>query len=785
MQKKPWERDWNGQTGSRPSTIIDDPYRAGEEERKREEADRKSRDEQRERERLGYTASGEARSDAKSRIDNAQALRKEYSSLPEVRAFKVATQMASAALGTAESPQGDISLTYSFAKVMDPESVVRDQEANMVTNSQPWFQAAVENVKKQFGMDGAGKFTPEARARLRDEIVKAVASRKPLYEARRREMADVARTNGIPAAEVIGSNDIEAYAPVFREYAVKYGDESGAVSQFLGEQIQRPEKPKAAAMGTTETSIPIPPEMQAAHEEYLSKNWGKLDPQDYAAFRINLDRQYNFGSDPDGYKKSAEALNKDAAAGRLPSNRPIPAVKEDLSKFDQFRNDIVANPYGAGVASALNAATLGAPGFFAPEQTQALREEFPVSSLAGEVVGGIGGTGVAGGLLRGAARGPLAGASVLKSPLAADVAYGTVYGASQADDPLYGAVAGALGGAIGNKVGTALGGAFPSATGLGGAVRQVDETVPSSQQLREMAGDVYQQAENTGEVIAAPETLALNDRVAQLLTNEGRLSPKGRITEVQPKVKEAYGLVSDYAGEEMSPTQLQTVRSVIGDASVTGDPAERRVARALLGEFDDWTEAAAPQMADQLGEARGIASRYLQGDEIALARELADVRAGQFSNSGQGNALRTDFRQLDRQIAKGQQSFSEPVEQSIQDVARGTPVSNTFRNIGRFAPTGPMSALPYVGLFGGSAATQDPLMAAGGVGAALLAYAAREAGQRLTNRSAQVAENLAYGGPEYEALLRGVIDRAGARGGRMGTAVAVPGAREIEERTWY
>ena len=300
-----------------------------------------------------------------------------------------------------------------------------------------------------------------------------------------------------------------------------------------------------------------------------------------------------------------------------------------------------------------------------------------------------------------------------------------------------------------------------------------------------MASLAYDAAENTGEQIGGPETFALNDRIANLLRSEGRLSPKDRLTEVQPKVKEAYNLIADFAGEEMSPKQVQTVRSVIGDAVTSGDNAERRIARNLLGEFDDWTDAASPNLAEGLAQGRSIAQRYLQGDEIALARELADVRAGQFSNSGQGNALRTDFRQLDRQIAKGQQSFSPPVEEAVADVARGNPVSNALRNVGRFAPTGPISALPYVGIVGGGTAASDPLVAAGGVAAALLAYGAREGGQYLTNRSAQVAENLAYGGPEYEAVLNALLREAERRGGRGGALVGTAAERALLDQAGY
>lgn len=778
--------------------VFTDPDKPREQARQNAADARADESQNIQRRNADLTASTNARNAATDRITNAQILRKEYGAMPEIKAYKVATQMAASALNTSDSPQGDLSLVYSFAKAMDPDSVVRDAESSMVTNTQPWFQAAVQNIKKQFGMDGAGSFTPEARQQLRQEILRSLATRKTLYDARRAEMGEHAEANSIPAFDVIGKDDTSLYANQLRSYGERVGDPTGVISGIIGgNPIKggggggglRPQTGdlRASGFGATTEKMAIPPAMQSAHNQYLAQNWGKLDPQDYAAFRVNLDKQYGFGTNPEGYATNAAEMNKMAATGASPEGLFIPGVERELSGVDQFRNNALSNPVGAGAATGLNAAGMGIPSLFAPEQTQALREEYPVSTFIGDVGGAVAGTGIAGAALRnvGGRMGTGAVAKALASPLAADVGYGAAYGATQADDPVYGALFGAGAGVLGNRVGKAAGRAFPAMAGKGAAVRAVDDTVPTPQALRDEASQVYRQAESTGEVISGPETLALNDRMSALLQQEGRLSPTGRVTEVQPKVKEAYQLASDYAGETMTPTQVQTVRSVIGDAVTSGDNAERRIARMLLNDFDEWTDGVAPEMAAGLAEGRKVASRYLQGDEIAMARELADARAGQFSNSGQGNALRTDFRQLDRKIARGQQSFSPPVEAAIADVSRGNPISNALRNVGRFAPTGAMSVMPYIAALSGGASAGSPLTAAATLGAAGLTYGARQLGQRMTNRSAQVAENLAYGGPEYDALLQAVLTDAANRGGHAGTALSTETARLLADKTGY
>lgn len=793
---QPWQMA--GPAQPRGGMVIRDPYAASEQARKQEsqrlDESRYNLSERQFSESQQNNAESDARSNRSERISNPQALRKEYMALPEVREYKVAAQMAAAALNAAATPQGDISLTYAYAKAMDPGSVVREQETATLSNSQPWLESAAQQIKKQFGMDNAGQFTPQARQAIRGEILRSLQTRKRLYDTRRAEFVDLAGVNGIKPVEVVGRDDTESYAPQFRAYAEKVGDPDGVVASIIGgdpiqqmpaqPQGQSPAQPMApAGYGATESAIPIPDGLRQAHDKYLQDNWGKLNARDYTAFRINLDRQFGFGSNPEGYAKTADDLNKAAAAGAQPGAY-IPPVKQELSGLDQVRNNMLSDQYGigAGVAAGLNAGGLGIPSLFARGQMDALREANPIATTIGDIGGGVVGTGVAGGLLRGAAA-KVANPSVaaaLANPLAADLAYGATYGATQADDPLYGAAGGAGAAFAGNRLGSAIGRTFPGITGLGRRQAALDASVPTSQQLKQEASALYNAAENTGEQITGAETYALNDRFNNLLRAEGRLSPKDRLTDVQPKVKEAAQLVGDYAGEPMTPKQVQTIRSVIGDGVTSTDNAERRIARMMLADFDQWTDGVSPQMAQGLAEARGVASRYLQGDEIALARDLADVRAGQFTNSGQGNALRTDFRQLDRKIAKGQENFSPAVEEAIANVARGDRTTNAFRAIGRFAPTGAFSSGP-TGAAAALGALSGGLPGAGLAAAALAVptFAARELGQRATARSAQIAENLAYGGPAYQQGLEMLLDDAAARGGHGGASIGSEVARAL------
>ncbi len=177
--------------------------------------------------RTDIAVEGNDRARANERLGNAQTLRKEFDALPEVKSYKVASQQLAQALNTGDGAQGDLALTYAFVKAMDPDSVVREAEQGMVAGSQPWLDAAAENVKKQFGMDGAGNYTPEARAAIRQQIIRAVAARNKQYVQRRADFSELANRNQIDPFEVVGKHMGSVYLDQFRAYD-KQRREAGA-----------------------------------------------------------------------------------------------------------------------------------------------------------------------------------------------------------------------------------------------------------------------------------------------------------------------------------------------------------------------------------------------------------------------------------------------------------------------------------------------------------------------------------------------------------------------------
>jgi hypothetical protein len=216
-------------------------------------------------------------------------------------------------------------------------------------------------------------------------------------------------------------------------------------------------------------------------------------------------------------------------------------------------------------------------------------------------------------------------------------------------------------------------------------------------------------------------------------------------------------LLDDYAGEVMNPTQMQVIRDTLADARNATQGKERRIASKMLEEFDNFTTPLAPE----LDEARKVSQRYLKAGKLENMRELGDIRAGQFTNSGPENAMRTEYRQLDRAIAKGQEAgWSEAERQAIANVSRGTPGQTIARNIGKLAPTGPVSFMAGAGVpFMVGNAVGGPAAGAASAGvASALGYGGKALANSLQGRNIQIAELLARSGGQLP-----VVNNSGIR----------------------
>lgn len=209
---------------------------------------------------------------------------------------------------------------------------------------------------------------------------------------------------------------------------------------------------------------PLPPEAQAEYQAYVTQNAGKLDPNEYARFRLGLSAKYGLPEDPSRisvYAQEAQQFNEYYAKGGRTFGTPV--VDKPLSSFDALRSDAVNTPLGAAAVNLADAGGFGAVTALAGDQMAALRDANPISSMAGGAIGAVGATSGLGALGRyGAQRlAPQvlggAGRAQFGRNLATDATYGGIYGGLTEGDPLTGAVVGSVASGLGQGAGSALG----------------------------------------------------------------------------------------------------------------------------------------------------------------------------------------------------------------------------------------------------------------------------------------------------------------------------------------
>ena len=187
-------------------------------------------------------------------------------------------------------------------------------------------------------------------------------------------------------------------------------------------------------------------------------------------------------------------------------------------------------------------------------------------------------------------------------------------------------------------------------------------------------------------------------------------------------------------------TELQGLRKMIQNAQASADPAERRLATILKGQFDDYVVNSSKD--DLMGSvskegvsawnlAKNTYARNMKAEVFDDMLSNAQLDASKFTQSGAENSMAQQLRSL----AKNQNRmrlFTAAEQEEIRTAAKGSTAQNLLKFFGRFAPTGPVSSI-----LPGGAIIANPLV---GVPLALGATGARIG---ATNMRRQSINNLA------------------------------------------
>lgn len=686
--------------------------------------------------RTGIQQRGEQRDIGYRDRDYTLKLRDAYEATPAVKYYRDSLPVFVTGLKTDNTPQGSNALVYAYAKIMDPGSVVREGEAAGIAQSDTIFGRAYAFAQKQ--LDNTGTFSPEARAGLLREMRSRMIELSRSYDQTRERYEADAGSFGVNPTTVVGPHD-----------ALPFVQELEAIDKREG----RGRHAQQQAGGGRAGPEPFP--------GILGEDGKPLGPQGGYGFDPRTREWGMYGNVTD------ERPAQQGGYWQSPGSQALSGVNEGIASTLGLPVDI-PGAIDSGMTRGINAL------FGTDLKTQG-------EAYGGEPLGGsawwqnrFGDAGFAGpppttdtgqfarrtGQSVGAAMLPVGGAANSARSFAGGMlaSAGGGAGAATAQQAFPGNPAAEFAGELIGSGGTGLG---MARLGQGARQQAANAQVPTVDQLKTQAGGLYQRAEQQGRAATPALTRKLAQAMRQTLRREGQLGPRGSITNADSSTSKAFNLIQQYAGKRMTPTEMQTVRTVIADGRSSPDPSDQRLAKILLDQFDGWARPLVPDF----DQARDVASRYLQAQDLEQARELAGARAGQFTGSGFENALRTEYRGLDRNSVKGREWFTPEVQQAIQRVSRGTQGSNLARAAGRFAPTGPVSAGLGIGApaaLGGMVGGPAGALAAGTL-AASIGTGGRVAATRMGINNAAQAELIARNGgplqqvpmmsPETERLI--------------------------------
>lgn len=137
-------------------------------------------------------------------LGQANKLRDDYNQSPVVKSYQAMLPSYIAGINSAPTPAGDLDLIYAYAKIMDPNSVVREGEAATVAGGDTWAGQTIAQLRKQLAGDGT--FRPEYRAQLREEMKRRGAAMNEQFIQERVRYKTMAERYGVNPMDIVGEH---------------------------------------------------------------------------------------------------------------------------------------------------------------------------------------------------------------------------------------------------------------------------------------------------------------------------------------------------------------------------------------------------------------------------------------------------------------------------------------------------------------------------------------------------------------------------------------------------
>ena len=325
--------------------------------------------------------------------------------------------------------------------------------------------------------------------------------------------------------------------------------------------------------------------------------------------------------------------------------------------------------------------------------------------------------------------------------------------------------------------GAALGGLLG---GVGGAVvspllarTTAQKTDLTAAKVKQAAGEAYDLARSEA-VYVTPQSYNSFAQGINRAADDFALDPV-----LEPGASSIVKRINDFTKQPVDLIELDKLRKRTVNLGKSNNASDREFGRIIRNNIDDYVASINPATDVALGKdvakqsveafqtARDLWSRQAKASTIDEAIRRAELSAPNFSASGVENALRTEFRALAKNKA-AMRAFNDEERKAIEAVAKGGPLTNTLRMMGKMAPRGIVGGGMLV-----QASAANPTL---GMAMLLAGEVGRKGASARTVAAAESARNLMLSGqpitprvmsPAEQALYQAAVSGGGVYGGGL------------------
>lgn len=628
-------------------------------------------------------------------------LRDDYQRDPAVGTYLKALPSYAAALESSPTPQGDLNLIYAFAKVMDPDSVVREGEAASVSNSDTIYGRTVARLQKE--LSGSGTFSAEARENLRRELAVRMRQLNDAYIGARVRYKGLAEKGGFDPAAIVG----EHAGKRFQDTESKFLGRPVAEADYDGNPVAPAATGNNFAKGSVtgnaaEVGVEVLAGMRPSSFEFLDQSGAMRltypdgRSQDVSASDVSDDFQYSaqfrdayrakFGEDPPMFfRVSEDGGGGDAGNGATPA----PDRDTTFGKIDAFVRGAADVPtFGLADEIAAAARTVFGDGTMrenlASERAIDRTDEQvnPEARFGGQITGAVLTAGMVPSWMR-----PTTGKGYARAGAASGGAYG--YGSgeggplsgSRFQNALLGAGAGAVTGYGFGKAGEKVGNALATRGAARGAARIERNALLQAaerQGIEPMAADVGGPLVRRMTAGAAQAPLSASSVVnaSQRVVDQSRAA-RDRVASKVGEVldPETAGEIAREGGakfikytRDVGGSLYDRAEKLAGNASV----APQRAVAVLDAAIDRMSQNPSAQGGQQLGALQKLRDQLANGRvSIVGMRDMRTKLRDQYIDEGFRS---NSFQQIIRDV----------VDATGEDIADGLTEQGLERAVGAF-----------------------------------------------------------------------------------------------------